>query len=64
MIMQLTIDLGQKQMQDAQGNIVEYSGEILDGDKPTGIGEFTYQGDIKFTGHVINGMKDGAGTSP
>ena len=32
------IVLGQKEIKDPHGNIVEYSGEILDGDKATGNG--------------------------
>ena len=39
MIMQL-IDLGHKQITMLCG-IVEYSGEILDGDKAPGFGEYT-----------------------
>ena len=39
MIMQL-IDIGKKQI-TVSGGIVVYSGEILDGDKATGFGEYT-----------------------
>ena len=38
------------------GEIVEYSGEILDGDKATGFGEYTNEYGSKFSGHFVNSM--------
>ena len=36
----LLIYLGKKKIKDIHGDIYEYSGEILDGDKATGFGEY------------------------
>ena len=56
MIIQLV--LGQKKA-TAFGEIVYYSGEILDGDKATGYGEFTNKYGNKFSGHFVNNMLEG-----
>ena len=52
MIIQL-IHIGQKQIKDRNGRIVEYDGEILDGDKATGNGEYTDIDGFKFSGHFV-----------
>ena len=57
------IYLGEKQIKDLYGDIVKYEGEILDGDQATGIGEYTDQVGRKFSGHFVNSMIEGAGTS-
>ena len=40
--------------------IVEYSGEILDGGKATGFGGYTRKDGSKVSGHFVNDMLDGA----
>ena len=63
MIMQLN-DIGKKKIKDLLGKIVEYSGEILDGEKATGFGAFTDSIGTKFSGHFVNEMLEGACESP
>ena len=57
------IDLGSKKIRDSKGRIVQYEGELLDGDKATGLGSFTDKDDFKYTGHFVNDMLEGACTS-
>ena len=54
------IVLGQKQIKDQWGEIVEYSGEILDGDKATGLGGYTNKKGMKLSGNFVNDMLEGA----
>merc|ERR1712151_235435 len=54
------LEKGQKQI-TVDGAVVEYSGEILDGDIATGDGEFIDMFGDKYTGHFVNDMKEGAG---
>ena len=59
MIIQL-IDIGKKQIKDEdEGVIYEYNGEILDGDKATGYGEYSDPVGNKYSGHFINDMVEG-----
>ena len=61
-MMMQSIDIGQKKI-GFLGRIVDYSGEILDGDKATGLGEFTNIAGSKYSGQFVNGMLEGACTS-
>ena len=45
------------------GHIVEYEGEILDGNKATGLGGYTDLYGNKFLSHFVNNMAEGAGKS-
>ena len=58
------IDLGKKQIILNEGGIVEYEGEILDGDKATGFGIYTDKHGTKFSGHFVDEMREGACESP
>ena len=58
------ICLGQKEIEDKWGAIVQYSGEILDGKKATGDGAFTDSGGNKYSGHFVDDMLEGACESP
>ena len=50
-----TVDyLGQKKIEDLKGYLVEYNGEILDGDKATGFGEYTDRFGAKYSGHFVD----------
>jgi len=49
---------GKKQITMHSG-IVEYSGEILDGEKATGDGEYTDQYGSKYSGHFVNDKLEG-----
>ena len=61
MIMQL-IDIGKMQI-TVFGEIVKYSGEIIDGDKATGTGVGEYiVNNTKRSSHWVNDMQEGAGT--
>ena len=59
-----TITSGHKQIDDylgdRVGNIVEYTGELLDGDKATGKGYYTDQYGNKLSGHFVNDQLEGA----
>ena len=54
-----SICLGHKQIKDRYGKLVDYSGEILDGDKATGNGVFTDSLGFKFSGHLVDEMLEG-----
>ena len=58
MIIQL-IDLGHKQITQF-GEIVDYNGEILDGNKATGLGKFTTKGGTKYSAHFVDDLIEGA----
>ena len=62
MIMQL-IDIGQKEI-TFDGSSYEYNGEILDGDKATGVGVFSDRNLNSYTAHFVNDMAEGACESP
>ena len=54
------LDLGQKKIKFFRGEIVDYNGEILDGEKATGFGEITTKDGKKYSGHFVEEMFEGA----